>query len=229
MCFTPIISLITAIIEILVGTYILKKYKDELVSVFSAILIYFLGAYQLAEFFLCTTNNPETWARIGFIIYTLLPAMGLHFSLRLTKVSKKNLAIYFIPLLIIFITLFSKEFIISAGCEKFFVLIKTSIMSEQNIFLTAIYGIYYFGYIVFSEYFLINQYKKEKGKLNKKIEIMWALFGGLTIILPIILIIIIPSIGIQFPSIYCEFALLFTIVALWSSNWYHRKKKKENF
>jgi hypothetical protein len=69
--------------------------------------------------------------------------------------------------------------------------------------------------------------KKERNKLDKKIERLWFMAGLITILIPIILILILPALKIKFPSIYCEFALLFTIAALISSSLYVRKKKKE--
>ena len=85
MCFTPAISLTTALIEFIIATFILVKYKRYVVPVFFAILVYVLGIYQFTEFMLCTTNNAFLWAKLGFITYTFLPAIGLHFAFRLTK------------------------------------------------------------------------------------------------------------------------------------------------
>ena len=71
--------------------------------------------------------------------------------------------------------------------------------------------------------------RKEKDKITKQFA---KLFGSATIIIvaiPLILISLLPSLKVQFPSIYCEFALLYTIVALVGLKIYDKKKKKELF
>ncbi len=225
MCFTPFISLTTAIIEFAIATFILVKYKRYLVPVFSAILIYVLGIYQFSEFMLCSSSNPFLWAKIGFLAFTFLPAIGLHFTLRLAKNKKYNKLVYLFPVFFSIIVIIIPNFIVKATCSQFFVITK-NILLQNYTSLFSIYQIYYFGSIIASCMILFTLIKKEKNKSNKKIEKLWLMAGMITILMPIILILIIPSLGIKFPSIYCEFALLFTIAALTSSSLYSKKKKK---
>ncbi|MBA7608458.1 hypothetical protein ES703_15635 [subsurface metagenome] len=227
MCFTPFISLTTAIIEFAVATFILIRYKKYLVPVFSAILIYVLGFYQFTEFMLCSSGNPFLWAKIGFITYTFLPAIGLHFILRLTKNKKYNKLIYLIPIFFAIITIITPNFILKASCSKVFVTVQHVLASQNYANLFPFYLIYYIGALIFMGMLLFILIKKERNKLDKKIEELWFMAGLITILIPLILILILPALKIKFPSIYCEFALLFTIAALISSSLYVRKKKKE--
>lgn len=226
MCFTPGVSLITAIIEFSVATFILIRYKNYLVPVFSAIFIYVLGAYQFTEFMLCTTNNPLLWATLGFAAYTFLPAIGLHMSIRFTKQKFKNWLLYFPPLVFAMFALLKKNFIIEASCEKVFVLVHSIFPSINHLIPTILYSFYYFIFIILTGIILFKHINKNN---MRKIYLLWISLGILIIIMPFILILILPSIGWQYPSIYCEFALLFTIAALVSSEIYHRKKRKEHF
>jgi hypothetical protein len=227
MCFTPFISLTTAIIEFAVATFILIKYKKYFVPVFSAILIYVLGFYQFTEFMLCSSGNPFLWAKIGFITYTFLPAIGLHFILRLAKNKKYNKLIYLVPIFFAIITIITPNFIIKASCSKVFVIVQNVLASQNYANLFPFYLIYYVGSILIIGIILLVLIKKERNKLDKKIEELWFIAVLIAILIPIILILIIPALEIKFPSIYCEFALLFTITALISSSLYARKKKKE--
>src|SRR3989344_2355883 len=132
MCFTPVISLSTAILEFFVATFIFIYFKKSRVNFFFIIFLYFLGFYQFSEFMLCTSGSAFFWAKIGFVTYTFLPAIGLYSVLRIIN----------------------------------------------------------------------RDYKSYK--------------LALVYLLPIIfsLIAIIPALGIMFPSIYCEFAVLFAIAAV---------------
>lgn len=227
MCFTPFISLTTAIIEFAVATFILIKYKKYLVPVFSAILIYVLGFYQFTEFMLCSSSNPFLWAKIGFITYTFLPAIGLHFILRLAKNKKYNKLIYLIPIFFAIMAIITSNFITKASCSKVFVIVQNVLASQNYTNLFPLYLIYYVGSILIMVIILLTLIKKERNKLDKKIEGLWLMAVLIATLIPIILIFILPALKIKFPSIYCEFALLFTIAALISSDLYVRKKKKE--
>ena len=142
------------------------------------------------------------------------------------KIKKTKYFIYLIPIIISILAIFLKNFVLTASCEKFFIVIKTIIMSESHLIFTYAYSIYYFGYIAIATYLLIAKYRKDKSKLGRRIELLWAFFGGITILFPLIFILLFPKFGIQFPSVYCEFALLFTIAAVLASDAYHKKIKK---
>jgi hypothetical protein len=225
MCFTPTISLTTAIIEFLVATYLLVKYKNYLIPAFSAIFIYILGAYQFTEFMLCTSENPFLWAKAGFMIYTLLPVIALHTTLRLVKRKFPNYLIYIPSAIFILIATLKQNFIVQASCQKIFVLVKVSPLIENFFFLREIYFIYYFGYILISIILLLKYVTKTTEIIKKHLAYLGVLVGTITILAPILLIVLLPQLKIQFPSIYCEFAILFSITALIASEIYSRKRK----
>jgi len=226
MCFTPWVSLTTAIIEFAIASFILIKYKDYLVPMFSAIFIYVLGFYQFSEFMLCTSDNPFLWATIGFATYTFLPAIGLHMSIRFTGEKFRNWILYLLPIAVTLFSFLKNDFVLEASCSGVFVVIRNSLFFSSNLILLAIYGIYYFGFILISIWILFSHLKKRGWT---KIYYYWLIAAIITIIAPILLIIILPAMSFQFPSIYCEFALGFTIAAVASSEIYSRKKKKEEF
>src|SRR3989339_540354 len=85
MCYNPTVSLTTAIIEWTFAILIPWKYPKNRVRYFSSILMFFLGLYQFTEFMFCKTNQPDLWMRLGFLAYSLLPAIGLHSTLHYFK------------------------------------------------------------------------------------------------------------------------------------------------
>lgn len=229
MCFTPAISLTTAIIEFVVATFILTKYKKYVVPVFLAILVYVLGIYQFTEFMLCTSSNAFLWAKLGFITYTFLPAIGLHFAFRLTKNNKFNWLVYVLPLFFSIWVAIKTNFIIQASCSTVFVTVYNLFGSEGYSLISRAYSLYYFSFILVTAIIAFILVRKEKDKIAKQVA---KLLGSGTLIivsLPVILIFILPALKIQFPSVYCEFALLYTIMALLGSDVYSKKKKKELF
>jgi len=214
MCFTPAISLTTAIIEFIVASIILIFFRKSLVNKYFSIFIYFLGFYQFTEFMLCTSNNPVLWAKIGFITYVFLPAMGLHFVMRFFNKKFKYELLYIPPIVFSLIAIFAENFILRSECGSVFIIVKTLLFNSSNWISSILYWLYYFGFILIIFFLLLIMIKKEKNKIKRKMEIVVFLALILSLVPAVILIMVFPLLNIMFPSIYCEFALLFTIAAL---------------
>ena len=121
MCFTPIVSLSTAIFEFVVATAILVFCRKSLINRFFPLLIYILGFYQFTEFMLCTSNYPFFWAKMGFVTYSFLPAVGLHFIMKLTNRKCNYITIYMVPVIFSLMAFLKPGFIIESTCTTFFV------------------------------------------------------------------------------------------------------------
>jgi len=227
MCFTPTISLTTTIIEFAIATFILTFYRKSLVNRFFVILIYVLGAYQFTEFMLCVSNNPILWARLGFIVYTFLPAIAIYYILLYSKkINNKQYfkLVYLIPIFFSVIAFYFGSFISRAECSQFFVIGQNMLYSISPI-LSAFYGLYYYGAIILSAIFILKKAFNEKNKIKKYIAINIFLALMVSLVPALILIIILPAISIMFPSIYCEFAILFSIAALIAARLDNQLKK----
>jgi len=226
MCFTPAISFSTAIIEFFTAIIILVFFKKSRVNLFFTIFLFALGFYQISEFMLCTSLYPMLWAKAGFIIYTLLPAMGLYSTLRIIDRDYKShkLALLYAPAVFFILTaVLNENFIVYASCNEFFV--EVGSMLYDSSFLFAAYLAYYFGFLILICIFLYLAIIKEKNKIKKKIEIAILVAVIITLLPAIVLILIFPSLNKMFPSIYCEFAILFAITALISA-YLDRKPRK---
>ncbi|MFH0808284.1 MAG: hypothetical protein V1888_01575 [archaeon] len=226
MCFAPWVSLTTAVVEFVVASFILIRYKNYLVPVFSAIFVYVLGLYQFTEFMLCVSGNPFLWARIGFVVYSFLPAIGLHMAFRFIGIKFRNWMFYIIPIMIFSIAFLKDDFVIRASCSYIYVYVLTFLYSGEHLILSIIYLLYYFGFIALIGIILILHLKK---KAMVKIYYFWIIFGIITVSIPVFLILIFPSLGLAFPSVYCEFALGYTIAAVLGSRIYYKEKQKEKF
>ncbi len=181
MCFTPIVSLSTAIVEFVVATAILVFCRKSLINRFFPLLIYILGFYQFTEFMLCTSNYPFFWAKMGFITYSFLPAVGLHFVMKLTNRKYNYITLYMIPVIFSLMALFKP------------------------------------GFIMLFCYFLFKSFNKEKNQLKRKSYAVIFAATLITLLPALILFLIFPAFNIIFPSVYCEFAVLFTVAALIAS------------
>ena len=211
MCFTPAISLSTAIIEFSLATIILLYFKKSWINSFFAIFIYVLGFYQFTEFMLCTSTNSFLWAKLGFITYTFLPALGLFFGLKINNKKRSYYSLFLIPLIFSLSALFSKNFIVYATCNRFFVSVRNVLFTNNWYY---IYWAYYFEFMLLFTLLVSWRIKKEKDKKLKKIE--WIILVTILVSLlgALILMVIFPTLKIMFPSVYCEFALLFSIMGL---------------
>ena len=186
MCFTPTISLTTAIIEFIVVIYLIKRIKDKSLRALPWIIL-ILGLYQLTEFFLCTTDN-QIWPKLGFIMYTFLPILLMQLFYDLSN-KKLNKLTYLVPLTYAVIALFYPGFNISATCETFFLNIKNLFLWENKALLW-IYILYYGLFPLNGAYVFINSKNRINKENNQKIKICYMLIPVALILAQAILIII---------------------------------------
>lgn len=224
MCFTPIVSLSTAIFEFVVATAILVFCRKSLINRFFPLLIYILGFYQFTEFMLCTSNYPFFWAKMGFVTYSFLPAVGLHFIMKLTNRKCNYITIYMVPVIFSLMAFLKPGFIIESTCTTFFVIV---IKDLFNPLFSYIYGLYYFGFIMLLCYFLLKSFNKEKDQLKRKSYAIIFAAALITLLPAVVIFIIFPAFKVIFPSVYCEFAVLFTAAALVASYLDNKIKKKK--
>ncbi|NQU99268.1 MAG: hypothetical protein HQ538_00895 [Parcubacteria group bacterium] len=210
----------TAIIEFVIAGYIFLKYQKSLFAKFVALFIFILGFYQFTEFMICTTGEVQLWGKLGFITYTFLPAAGFHFVLSYTnkffrKSFFKKFIIYLPVIIFILIALLDPNFVLSGSCGKLFVSVKNYFHDlAGNPVSTFLYWLYYFGYVASICIYLIYGIKKEKNKNRILVYLLMLVTTLLVIFPPLLLIFIFPVFNHQFPSIYCQFALIYSVLAV---------------
>ena len=215
MCFTPKISLATALVEFFTVGWIYYRFPKSKLTNFFAVILVFLAIYQLTEFMLCITNNAQLWGKVGFITYTLIPPILIVFSAKEERI-KKRYFLYFIPALIfVTVAIADKNFVTYGVCNTLFVTIRNKFFSfDAAPFLTVLYFEYYYAYIGLSVVYLYRKIKLAKSVSEKYIYYLMIITIPLVIIPPMIFIIIFPSFNILFPSVYCHFAMVITLTAL---------------
>jgi len=213
MCFAPEVSFLVFLIEIILAAIVLvKKPRGKIGTVYlmAALLLFLLGMYQFTEFMFCVSGNIALWGLIGFIIYTFLPVIGIHFTCILTE--KKEFIrgiflLYIIPVLFSTFAIFSENFISGGACSTIFIRVDRSLGD----ILFLIYTFYYSIFVILIGILFKMTISEQKSLINKRIYSI-GLIGVLSFTIPtLVLILIFPYLKIVFPSMMCEFALLFAV------------------
>lgn len=179
MCFTPLASIITAVVELIIAFYLFHRIKDRKLYPL-AIFVFLLGFYQFTEFMLCTTSNQVIWARIGFAVYTFMPILLYHFFV---NVSGNRIKRYFyvIPVLFSILALFYPNFINYTSCNLLHVSVN-SLVFNGNLVLMSIYLLYYLVFPLYGVYVFSKSIKSKNNKFANKLTIIaapLALLSGL--------------------------------------------------
>ncbi|MEK6942724.1 MAG: hypothetical protein AABX00_01525 [Nanoarchaeota archaeon] len=208
MCFTPIISFLTFAIELALAVYIIKLNPKKSLNIISATILFFLGAYQFSEFGLCTSNNSLLWAKIGFISYTVLPVLGVHWALILKKSKEKIWPVYVLPASFIALAAANAGFVKYAECSWLFV----NVVYQWSFLWSWVYKSYYAILLVMGAAILLKSIANENNKKRRLLYIL-GLAGYFSFTFPtFFFILLLPSFNIYFPSILCHFAILFAII-----------------
>jgi hypothetical protein len=227
MCFAPYVSFSVAAIEFALAAIIWAWFRKSRVTPYVITLLFLLGAYQFTEFMLCTTGNSELWVRAGFIAYSFLPVVGVHFVVTMLNFKSHKWAwlLYIFPAVFSAVALFGKGFVEEGTCNAIFVTAKTWFYTpEKNPLPTFIYGLYYYIFIAVSIVLVILNFSKTKSRAKRIYYLLGMVGLSLITISPYVFILLLPSYGVRLPSIFCEFALVFAIFAFIASYLDHKHK-----
>ncbi len=220
MCFAPWVSLGTFSIEFLLAIWIIFLGPKKLLNRVGAAVLIFLGIYQFTEFMLCLSGNTLFWGKMSHLAYTFLPALGVHWAYALTKSKKKLIYLYLLPIIFSALVLATPNFVQTAGCDRYFISV---ILSWTSALWLWSYALYYGGFVVISAFIIIQAMVNENNRKQRKLY-AWGLTGLLAFTVPtLLLILFFPMMNIMFPSILCEFALLFGIIVTYTV---HLSKKR---
>lgn len=223
MCYTPTVSLTTAIIEFILAAILPFKYPRATLRYFFALFIFLLGLYQFSEFMLCETGDDIFWVRAGFIVYSFLPALGLHAALYYLKSKINRLMLYTVPVALT-LTAFTNDQIWQGTCNTIFITTKT-ILSQHPI-LFFIYITYYAGFTLLICWLAIKEYSRVRSHLKRIMSLTWIIAILLMSVPTFVLIIIFPELGLRFPSVLCHFALLLALVTFVGVRMEHQLRSK---
>ncbi|MDD5731341.1 MAG: hypothetical protein PHU42_00370 [Patescibacteria group bacterium] len=216
-CFSPAVMLATFVIEMLLAVYTYFRYKSTFFSHLTVVLIILLSGFQLAEYQICGGRDALLWARIGFVIVTLLPVLGLHLiSLITNKLSYLKLG-YIAMALFVFIFALIPGSLTNATCGGNYIIFN----SQSN--LMWLYGFYYFGFLFLGLWEAFDYLQKKKSE-----ALEWIMIGYISFMLPMGLVYIIsPSVRSAVPSVMCGFAIILALIlALKVVPEYNKENKK---
>ena len=209
-CFSPLVMVITFVIEIVSALFVLYRYKGNKASWLVVSLLLCLGAFQLAEYYVCT-NNPVavTAARLGYVAITLLPVLGLHLMYILTENNSNRNYLKYVYLLALFISVYfliAPQVFDSYQCTGNYVIFQ--IGKTQAMF----YSLFYFGVIAQSVLTGVYYIRNKKTDINK-LAVKWFLAGYFFFIVPVAFLNILhPDTSQAIPSIMCGFAVTLALV-----------------
>lgn len=205
-CFTPLVTLITFIIEVAFAFYVFLRYRKSLFGKLSIIFLLLLGIFQLSEYSICGGGHSLLWSKVGYLTITFLPVIGLHLISLVTKKSRLLKSGYVIAAIFAVIILIVPGIFLGVSCTGRYLIFDTSDIFDY------FYVIYYVGFLLIGLFKLF--YSWARGTGNRYI-IKWIMIGYLLFMIPmLILYVFVSSTQAAVPSIMCGFALLAAIVSV---------------
>ncbi len=204
-CFTPLVSLLTFLIEISFAFYVFFKYKSTTFTRLCVTTLGALGVFQLSEFLICTTPYVDEFMKVGYICITLLPTLGLHIAYSITKKGRTiTILSYAVCALLLFCLLIFPKIAYLTTCNPHYVSFETN----------SIFG--FFHYLYYAVFMLagiiVLLYSIVKTKGNHKAE-WWMIISYLVFTVPATALLYLKVIeDISLPSVMCGFAILTAII-----------------
>jgi hypothetical protein len=199
----------TMIIEVTLAIFVLLRYATSSTKRIIITLLVCLAGFQLAEFQVCGATIPDlVWSRIGYVLITALPPLGVHLvtKLRRQKMPWAVWTAYGLGLAFALAFAFAPTALNRGVCTGNYVIF---LLAQP---LAGLYGIYYFGLELFGLGLTLvpvrNVVPAQKSALR------WLAIGYAVIILPTFIIdVLLPYTHTGIPSIMCGFAVLFALIS----------------
>lgn len=223
-CFTPEVTLATFLIELGLAIYVFFRYQMTAFGRIVVFILLLLAGFQLAEFQVCNGVNPIFWSRIGFVIITFLPVLGLRMVALVTGKSHFLKFGYVLMAVYILIFAFAPKAINGAICGGNYIIFHT----EQKLSWT--YTAYYFGFLLLGIWEAIENisFNNKIGtsdvpnievstfghrKSEYKNLLLWIIVGYGSFMIPMgIVYSLSPATRDAIPSVMCGFALILAFI-----------------
>lgn len=212
-CFSPGVMLATFIIEILLLVLLiarlgLKSQKTRLV----AVLLLLLALFQLAEYFVCggMGHDAQTWARLGFVVITLLPPLGLYLAYLINS-QRSNVWRAAIVLSSIHALVWVGLFQFVGGVFGFHMCAPNYAVLELTSPYRDQYFLYYYGWLALT---IVLAYRASRtAKKDRRQQLHWLIVGYGAFLIPTgITNLVEPQTLAAIPSIMCGFAVIFAFI-----------------
>lgn len=201
--------LATFAIEVGLLVYTLVRYKmSPIVRVLSAMLLS-LAIFQLAEFNVCggVGQSAENWSRVGFVIITTLPPLGLHLVQLVAGKKSKLLMLTAYGSGLAWVGIFGLSTWAFSGhvCSGNYIIFQL----RDNV--AFFYGVYYYLWILVAIVLSIRFAHRARKKVRHALQAIT--LGYLIFLLPTAVVGgLRPEATAGIPSIMCGFAVLFALI-----------------
>lgn len=204
-CFTPLVTLITFLVEIIFALYVWMRYSTHRFGRVAAVFLVLLSGFQISEYIICKGGSVEMWSRAGFICTVFLPILGIDFVLTVSG-SKARLTLGY-AIAFAYATLFAimPGLFPVAQCTGKFVIFTTGLSA-----LDISYALYYFAALFYGIGLMLDLSRNRKGPRE---ALRWLLLGYAAFMIPAFSLFIFVSVSRDgFPSILCGFAILMAFI-----------------
>lgn len=208
-CFSPFVMLMTFLIEVSLLIFTFVSRKNTRAKVLVMVLLACLATFQLAEYSICEGLwlSSQTWAAIGFISITVLPAVGLDL---ITTAAKRKIGIIHGIAYLAMAVWFG--IFLNSGSMESFVCGGNYMIFDLDDSIATSYGIYYYGLLVLGVA-LAGYYWIQAKDSHRKNALLSLMFGYLGFMVPTALVAFtFQETARAAPSIMCGFAVIFALV-----------------
>ncbi len=200
----------TFVVEMGLAVWTLWRFRQSLIVWLTVILLLCLATFQLAEYNICEgalRMSGLTWARIGYVAITALPAIGIHM---LTLIARKRMPVavygsYLAMLGFMAYFLFVGHGITATSCGGNYVIFET------NNHATSWYTLYYYGLELVTLLLAYHLGRNAKGHIKQALYGLTAAY--LTLIVPTATVNLFNRELIHaVPSVMCGFAVFLALI-----------------
>lgn len=206
-CFSPPIMAATIIIEWSLAIWIWYRYRQTTSRKLMIAILVCLGGFQLAEYNVCgQANGSVIWSRAGYMLITMLPALGLHLVAQLAHQKTR-----FIWLGYILAAGFIAAMAIDATLLTVSVCTGNYVIFTINPGLYKLWSLYYMGFVLFA--MGMAAHLSGTTAVKSRAALRWLAIGYLSFTLPTFVIYwLLPMTHHGLPSIMCGFAVILAVI-----------------
>ncbi len=205
----------TILVETTLALYTVWRYKMTELTRLIAVLLVGLATFQMAEFYVCTGPGPDAigWSKLGFVVITALPPIGLHIMHVLASKPGRRLV--------------ASAYLTMTGFVGFFLLSPAAFAGHQCtgnyvIFqfsdnVAGLFSVYYYSWMAVGiglGWHWANQLQVRGQQFKKKLQAVQGLIVGyLVFLVPVAIANTVkPETRRGIPSIMCGFAVLLALI-----------------
>jgi len=202
--------LATFLIESALLMYVVWRYKLSPIARLIAVTLTLLATFQLAEYNVCGGMNMSAafWSRIGFVVITLLPPLGIHLVYLIAGRKDRTIVYASYAVGAVWAAIFgsSEWAFIGHACGGNYAIF------NLRADITPLYGLYYYGWLM-GGVVLAMLFAREVKNKEQANALLLLVVGYFIFLVPTATANIVkPETVSGIPSIMCGFAVLFALI-----------------